>query len=79
MTGAGLCVARHTTSDSATAARTSSEASARGIAYLAAGRPAGWNTAAPEEVFAPEPDPALRERYRRWLDLMQEAAGLRYL
>jgi len=55
------------------------EASARGIAYLAAGRPAQWNTAAQEEVFAAEPDAALRERYRRWRDLMQEATGVRYL
>jgi glycerol kinase len=55
------------------------EASARGIAYLAAGRPAGWNTGSSEEVFPPQDDPALRARYRRWLDLMQEATGLRYL
>jgi glycerol kinase len=55
------------------------EASARGIAWLAAGRPAGWNAGAHEEVFAPAEDPALRARYRRWLDLMQEAAGVRYL
>ena len=32
------------------------EASARGIAYLAAGRPAGWNTARDEQVFAPGDD-----------------------
>ena len=55
------------------------EASARGIAYLAAGRPALWNTAATDEVFAPAPDAALRTRYRRWQDLMQEATGVRYL
>jgi hypothetical protein len=28
-------------------------------------------------VFAPSPDEALRERYRRWLALMQEASGVR--
>jgi len=55
------------------------EASARGIAWLAAGRPAGWNTGAHEEVFPPADDPALGGRYRRWLDLMQAAAGVRYL
>jgi glycerol kinase len=55
------------------------EASARGIAYLAAGRPARWNTASREEVFTPAPDEALRRRYRRWLDLMQEASGVRLL
>jgi glycerol kinase len=52
------------------------EASARGIAYLALGRPAAWNTAAPEEVFAPQPDAALAERYRRWRALMREATGV---
>ena len=41
--------------------------------------PAHWNTAPQEEVFAPEPDEALRARYRRWLDMMQEATGVRYL
>jgi len=53
------------------------EASARGIAYLAAGRPAGWSAAGGEDVFAPAADPGLRARYRRWLALMQEASGVR--
>ncbi len=52
------------------------EASARGIAYLAAGRPAEWNTGAREEVFEPHDDAALRERYRRWRALMAEATGV---
>ncbi len=52
------------------------EASARGIAYLAAGRPADWNTGAREEVFEPHDDAALRERYRRWRALMAEATGV---
>ena len=52
------------------------EASARGIAYLAAGRPAQWNAAAQEDVFAPQDDPGLRERYRRWRALMAEATGV---
>jgi len=52
------------------------EASARGIAYLAAGRPAGWNAAAAEQAFAPAPDAALRERYRRWRALMAQATGV---
>ena len=52
------------------------EASARGIAYLAAGRPAQWNAAAAEDAFAPQADPALRERYRRWRALMKEATGV---
>jgi glycerol kinase len=53
------------------------EASARGIAYLAARRPAGWNTASAEDVFAPAADHELRARYLRWLALMQEASGVR--
>jgi glycerol kinase len=53
------------------------EASARGIAYLAARRPEGWNTASQEEVFAPSRNEALRARYRRWLALMQQASGVR--
>jgi glycerol kinase len=52
------------------------EATARGIAYLAAGRPPGWNQGAHEEVFAPADDPALRERYRRWRAAMAEATGI---
>ena len=52
------------------------EASARGIAYLAAGRPAAWNHPAHEDLFAPAPDPPLVERYRRWRTLMAQATGV---
>lgn len=52
------------------------EASARGIAYLAAGRPADWSIRTEEAVFEPQPDAALRERYRRWRALMAEATGV---
>ena len=52
------------------------EASARGIAYLAAGRPAHWHAGAAEDVFEPWHDPALRSRYRRWRSLMAEATGV---
>ena len=52
------------------------EASARGIAYLAAGRPAQWNRDAGEDVFAPHADPDLRDRYRRWRALMADATGV---
>lgn len=52
------------------------EASARGIGYLALGRPAAWNAAAGEEVFAPVPEAALGARYRRWRELMREATGV---
>ncbi len=52
------------------------EASARGIAYLAARRPVGWNTATHEEVFPVQPDPGLQARYRRWRALMAQATGI---
>jgi glycerol kinase len=52
------------------------EATARGIAYLAAGRPEGWNAGAEEEVFPPRANAALRERYARWRALMREATGV---
>lgn len=52
------------------------EASARGIAYLAAGRPGGWHESSREDLFSPEPDAALATRYRRWRDLMRQATGV---
>jgi glycerol kinase len=73
----GLCRRLASVSGLPVHRREDPEASARGIAYLAAGRPAGWNTAPQEEVFAPARDDALRERYRRWLDLMQQESGVR--
>jgi len=48
------------------------EATARGVAFLAAGRPAGW-CFPPRERLAPCRDAALEARYARWLGLMQEA------
>ena len=52
------------------------EATARGIGYLAADRPAKWNIDTEEHVFAPADAPALRARYRRWRALMAEATGV---
>ena len=52
------------------------EASARGIAYLAAGRPARWHAGAAEDIFEPKPDDGLRDRYRRWRALMAQATGV---
>ena len=53
------------------------EATARGIGYLAAGRPAQWNAAgAGEDVVAPVWDAALATRYRRWRLTMAEATGI---
>ena len=52
------------------------EASARGIAYLACGRPSDWNQGAHEDVFPAQPDSALQARYRRWRTLMAQATGI---
>ncbi|MFN0058764.1 MAG: FGGY family carbohydrate kinase [Planctomycetota bacterium] len=42
------------------------EATARGIAYLAAGQPATWREPPTDRVFQPTPNPALRARFDRW-------------
>ncbi len=52
------------------------EASARGIAYLAARRPPQWNTDVHEEIFPVQADSRLRQRYRRWRELMAQATGI---
>jgi glycerol kinase len=52
------------------------EASARGIAYQACGRPKDWNQGAHEDVFAPQRDLALQARYGRWRALMAQTTGI---
>jgi glycerol kinase len=42
------------------------EATARGIAYLAAGKPASWRAVPIEHAFAPATAMALEARYARW-------------
>jgi glycerol kinase len=42
------------------------EATARGVAYLAAGRPADWDAVPCQQVFEPAPNPALAGRHARW-------------
>ena len=56
--------------------REDAEATARGIAYLAAGRPLSWNHAVQERVFAPVEDAGIGARYRHWRVLMAEATGV---
>ncbi len=54
------------------------EATARGAAFLLAGRPADWAALAQQE-FLPRPAPALHARHRRWQDEMAAAlARIRY-
>lgn len=48
------------------------EASARGAAFLLAGRPTSW-APLPEQRFEPRPNPKLLARYRRWSDCMASA------
>ncbi len=72
----GLCRRLASLSGLAVHRREDPEASARGIGYLAAGRPAEWDRAAPEDLFEPVDDPGIRARYRRWRALMAEATGV---
>ena len=46
------------------------EATARGVAYLAAGKPDAWHGVAIEGVFTPAAAAALQSRYARWLEEM---------
>lgn len=48
------------------------EATASGLAFLAAGQPASWEPAAAEHI-PPVRDQTLTARYLRWLELMHEA------
>jgi glycerol kinase len=73
----GLCRRLASVSGLPVQRREDPEASARGIAYLAAGRPREWNTTPREEVFQPEQDAGLRARYLRWRGLMEQASGVR--
>lgn len=50
------------------------EATSRGLAFLVAGEPAGFN-GPPLERFEPDPDQSLLARYLKWLELMRVAAG----
>jgi glycerol kinase len=46
------------------------EATARGTAFIAAGRPARWPPAPLERTFEPAPNHALESRHRRWREEM---------
>jgi glycerol kinase len=46
------------------------EATARGVAFLAAGRPASWRAVRIEHTFNPAHAAALESRYARWRDAM---------
>jgi len=46
------------------------EATARGLAWLVAGRPADWRDPADPTVFEPAANPALKSRFSRWRKAM---------
>jgi len=72
----GLCRRLASVSGLPVLRRDDPEASARGIGYLAAGRPAHWSSAAHEDRFEPVRDAALAARYGRWRELMRQATGI---
>jgi len=51
------------------------EATARGLAWLLAGKPRDWPEYGEGTWFRPHPSPPLLDRYRRWRDALQEALG----
>jgi len=52
------------------------EATARGIAFLAAGRPATWRPIPASDRFPPGRDEALADRYARWREIMRRETGV---
>ena len=48
------------------------EATARGIAWLAAGRPEDWQPPGEQQLFQPAPDAGLRSRYERFTEKLRE-------
>lgn len=72
----GLCSRLAALSGMPVHRREDAEATARGIAYLAAGRPQSWDHTVQEQVFAATGDAGIRARYRRWRALMAEATGV---
>lgn len=73
----GLCRILASVSGMPVLRRDDPEATARGIGYLAAGRPRVWNANERHEaVFAPVADAALAARYRKWRQAMAQATGI---
>jgi len=51
------------------------EATARGVAFLAAGQPRSWDPVPVEAEFLPAPHCGLDARYRRWRGAMEQRLG----
>jgi len=61
-----LCRCLAATSGLPVERRSLAEATARGVAFLAAGEPGSWQPVPVERVFAAETDPVLATRYATW-------------
>lgn len=51
------------------------EATARGAAFLLAGRPADWEPGGPPDVFEPRANPGLKANYARWRAAVERELG----
>lgn len=71
----GLCGRIADLSRCAVARPAVEEATARGLAFLLAGCPAGWTRSAVRR-FEAGPNPALRARYERWREMMEREIAL---
>ena len=72
----GLCRVLADVSGLPVQRRDDPEGTARGIAYLAAGRPPQWGGGAREDVFRPRAEAPAIGRYRRWRARMRELTGI---
>jgi glycerol kinase len=52
------------------------EATARGVAFLAAGKPASWRSVGIEQTFEPELAPVLASRYAQWRSEMAKRGAI---
>ncbi len=48
------------------------DATVQGAACMAAGLPSSWHPALQEDVFTPQPNPALLQRFAKWQSAMQQ-------
>ena len=51
------------------------EATARGVAWLAAGSPADWGSPGTTDIFRPIPDKALNQRYSQYIKILEIKLG----
>lgn len=71
----GLCHRLASLTGLAVARPAHAEATAHGLAWLVAGRPARWQAGRDDTVFEPVTDAALARRFERWRRAMQRALG----